>query len=98
MTTEEKNEMYRKNMQKQINGRKSKIIALIVLPVAGVAITLLLSGIGKAKQSELAKASGINLRTLQQYEIGAKDISKASVSTVLALSKVLERDVRDLCS
>lgn len=48
-------------------------------------------------QSELAKASGINLRTLQQYEIGAKDISKASVSTVLALSRVLERDVRDLC-
>lgn len=47
-------------------------------------------------QSELAKESGINLRTLQQYEIGAKDIKKASVSSVLALSNVLKCDVRDL--
>ena len=47
-------------------------------------------------QSELAKESGINLRTLQQYEIGAKDIKKASASSVLALSNVLKCDVRDL--
>ena len=48
-------------------------------------------------QSELAKEAGINLRTLQQYEIGAKDINKASVSTVLALSRVLKCNVKDLC-
>ena len=45
MTTEEKNEMYRKNMQKHIKGRKSKIIALAVLPVAGIAVTLLLANL-----------------------------------------------------
>jgi DNA-binding XRE family transcriptional regulator len=48
-------------------------------------------------QSQLASESGVNLRTLQQYEIGAKDINKASVATVLALSRVLKCDVKDLC-
>ncbi len=57
MTKEEKNEMYRKNLQKHIKGRKTKIISLIVLPVAGVVITLLLSGAGKAKQNEIAEAT-----------------------------------------
>ncbi len=40
-------------------------------------------------QSELAKKSGVNLRTLQQYELKTKDINKASVQTVIALSKTL---------
>ncbi|MBO4266722.1 MAG: helix-turn-helix transcriptional regulator [Lachnospiraceae bacterium] len=40
-------------------------------------------------QSSLSKSSGVNLRTLQQYEIGDKDIRKASVDKVLALSNVL---------
>lgn len=40
-------------------------------------------------QSELAKRSGVNIRSIQQYEIGAKDIKKASVTTVIALSKAL---------
>ena len=47
-------------------------------------------------QSELAKEADVNLRTLQQYEIGAKDIRKASVSTLESLSKVLKCDVKDL--
>ncbi|WP_051538093.1 helix-turn-helix domain-containing protein [Butyrivibrio proteoclasticus] len=47
-------------------------------------------------QSELAKASDVNLRTLQQYEIGAKDIKKASTATVIALSKALKCSVEDL--
>ena len=47
-------------------------------------------------QSQLSKEAGINLRTLQQYEIGAKDISKASVSTVISLSKVLNCSVQEL--
>ena len=48
-------------------------------------------------QSELAKEAGINLRTLQQYEIGAKDINKAAASSVIALSKVLKCKPEALC-
>ncbi|WP_090527236.1 helix-turn-helix domain-containing protein [Pseudobutyrivibrio sp. UC1225] len=48
-------------------------------------------------QSELAREAGINLRTLQQYEIGAKDINKAAAATVLSLSKVLKCRPEDLC-
>lgn len=40
-------------------------------------------------QKELAEKSGVNLRTLQQYELKTKDIRKASVQTVLALANVL---------
>lgn len=40
-------------------------------------------------QWELAKRAGINLRTLQQYETGAKDIRKASAATVFSLAGVL---------
>ena len=40
-------------------------------------------------QRELAERSGVNLRTLQQYETGAKDISKAAFSTVISLAKAL---------
>ena len=47
-------------------------------------------------QTELAKESGINLRTLQQYEIGAKDLSKAAAASVVALSKSLKCSVEDL--
>lgn len=47
-------------------------------------------------QSELSREAGINLRTLQQYEIGVKDLGKASVSTVLSLSNVLKCDVNDI--
>lgn len=47
-------------------------------------------------QKELAERSGVNLRTLQQYELKTKDISKASVQTVLALANVLGCRVEDL--
>ena len=40
-------------------------------------------------QKELSEKSGVKLRTVQQYEMKAKDINKAAVSTVLALSTVL---------
>lgn len=49
-------------------------------------------------QSELAERSGVNLRSIQQYEIGAKDIKKASVTTVIALSKALYCDAEELLS
>lgn len=47
-------------------------------------------------QRELAEKVGINLRTLQQYEIRAKDINKAAGVTLLALAKVLGCRVEDL--
>ena len=47
-------------------------------------------------QKELAERSGVNLRTLQQYELKTKDISKASVQTVLALANVLGCRAEDL--
>lgn len=47
-------------------------------------------------QRELAEKVGISLRTLQQYEIRAKDINKAAGVTLLALSKALGCRVEDL--
>lgn len=40
-------------------------------------------------QKELAAYSGVNLRTLQQYETGDKDINRAAADKVCALSRVL---------
>lgn len=47
-------------------------------------------------QSRLAKEAGVNLRTLQQYELGTKDINKASALSVFALSRALYCKVEDL--
>ncbi len=47
-------------------------------------------------QRELAEKVGVNLRTLQQYEIRAKDINKAAGITLLALAKALGCRVEDL--
>ena len=47
-------------------------------------------------QRELAEKVGVNLRTLQQYEIRAKDINKAACATLLALAKVLGCHAEDL--
>lgn len=47
-------------------------------------------------QRELAEKVGVNLRTLQQYEIRAKDINKAAGETLLALSRALGCRVEDL--
>ena len=47
-------------------------------------------------QKELAEKSGVNLRTLQQYELKAKDINKAATTTLLALSKTLGCKIEDL--
>ena len=47
-------------------------------------------------QRTLAEKVGVNLRTLQQYEIRAKDINKAAGATLLALSKVLGCRMEDL--
>ena len=47
-------------------------------------------------QKELSARSGVNLRTLQQYELKTKDIRKASVQTVLSLANVLGCRAEDL--
>lgn len=47
-------------------------------------------------QSVMAMKSGVNLRTLQQYESGAKDINKASVTTLKALADTLGVKIEDL--
>ena len=47
-------------------------------------------------QKELSVKAGVNLRTLQQYELKSKDINKASVQTVLALADVLGCQAEDL--
>ncbi len=40
-------------------------------------------------QAQLAEASGVNIRTLQQYEIGSKSLRKAAAETVFSLADVL---------
>ena len=47
-------------------------------------------------QRELAQISGVNLRTLQQYEVRAKDINRAASQTILALARVLGCRIEDL--
>ena len=47
-------------------------------------------------QSQLAEKADINLRTLQQYETGAKDINKASAITLYKIAKVLDCQIEDL--
>ena len=49
-------------------------------------------------QAELAEKSGVNLRTLQQYEVGDKDLAKASVGSVIALAKALHVEPESLIS
>lgn len=47
-------------------------------------------------QSQLAAASGVNKRSIQNYEIGHKDINKAWAILVYRLAKGLDCNVEDL--
>lgn len=47
-------------------------------------------------QRELAEKADVNLRTLQQYELGTKDIRKASAGAVIALANVLGCSIEDI--
>ena len=47
-------------------------------------------------QAELAKLSGVSLRSIQMYEQHNKDINKASVETVLRMARVLGCTIEDL--
>ena len=47
-------------------------------------------------QAELARRSGVGLRSIQMYEQRNKDINRASVEAIYRLSKVLGCTVEDL--
>ena len=47
-------------------------------------------------QAQLAEKANVNLRTLQQYELGAKKINKASFQTVMALCNALGCRAEDI--
>lgn len=47
-------------------------------------------------QSQLAEKSGVNVRMIQNYEQGTKDINKAQVITVYKLAEALQVSVEDL--
>ena len=50
----------------------------------------------KMTQSKLSEISGVNLRTLQDYEQGRKDINKAEAMTVYKLAEALDCNVWEL--
>lgn len=47
-------------------------------------------------QSQLADASGVNVRMIQYYEQGRNPIEKASVETVHNIAKALNATIYDL--
>jgi transcriptional regulator with XRE-family HTH domain len=47
-------------------------------------------------QAELAEASNVSYRTIQEYEQGRSDLNKASVITVCQIAKALNCTVEDL--
>lgn len=49
-------------------------------------------------QSQLAAASGINVRRLQNYEQGNRDINGAKISVLLDLAIALKCDLSDILS
>lgn len=50
----------------------------------------------KMSQSQLAEASGVNVRMIQHYEQGFKDINKASAITVYKLARALNTRIENL--
>lgn len=50
----------------------------------------------KLSQSKLSELSGVNLRTLQDYEQGHKDINGASALTVYKLAQALSCSMENL--
>ena len=47
-------------------------------------------------QAKLAEESGVNLRILQYYEQGYKDINKAQAITLYKVAQALECKIEDL--
>lgn len=49
-------------------------------------------------QSQLATASGINVRMIQYYEQGSKDLNAAKITTILKLCNALHCRLSDILS
>ena len=49
-------------------------------------------------QAELSEAAGVNIRTLQQYEVGTKSLNKAAAESIISLAHVLNCRVEELIS
>ena len=47
-------------------------------------------------QRELSDRAGVNLRTLQQYESGSRDINKATAISLFRLAKALDCKIEDI--
>lgn len=47
-------------------------------------------------QAQLAEASQTNVRMIQHYEQGFKDINKAEAETVLRIADALQCDIREI--
>ena len=90
--------------------RKEKVLSF-GYDYASESVAQFLSSAGKApcalrmyraknglSQSGLAQASGIPVRTIQQYEQGQKDLRKARAEYLIALSRVLGVDPSQLIS
>ena len=92
MTKEEKNEMYRKNREKQIKSRKSKIIALIVLPLVGVALTLLLGALGKSRQTELESATVLDGVSIGEFLAQNGNGTAVYTGTIKAVDPAVSSD------
>ena len=52
--------------------------------------------LSRLTQSRLAERSGVNIRMIQHYEQGIKDINKAQALTVQKLAKALNTTVESL--
>ena len=52
--------------------------------------------LSRLTQSRLAERSGVNVRMIQHYEQGIKDINKAQALTVQKLAKALNTTVENL--
>lgn len=77
-------------------GKREKIYEKILKKPKGKARLQVIRNECGYSQRELAEKSGVNLRTLQQYESKAKDINKAAVSTLMALSRTLGCKMTDI--
>lgn len=50
----------------------------------------------KYTQKQLAELTGINIRAIQQYEHGERDINKAAALTVYRLALALHCDISEI--
>ena len=84
--------MYRKNRDKHIKSRKSKIIALVVLPLAGVVLTLLLGVIGKSRQTELESATVLDQMSVGEFLAQNKNGTAVYTGSIKAVDPVISSE------